>query len=444
MTRGQAEGNDSEDWTTVPLWRIAKIIVSTVDKKSYKDQVAVRLCNYVDVYYHDRIDDTINFMESTASLSEISSFSARAGDVVITKDSETAEDIGKSAIVGSDPEALVYGYHLTTYRPYDLRYSGFLKYIFDSAPFRARLINSCNGVTRVGLTGDTQRNIRVPIPAPPTAKAIADYLDTETAQIDASVDAQRRLITLLHERRVGVIGDLVTRGIGEHDLIETPELSWSQKSPRDWDLAPLSGIVRTRFSGAWGTDPGEDEIDVPCVRVADFDRERRVVSSDVPTIRSIPRSSWISKGLRKDDLLLERSGGTAKNPVGTVVRYSGSSGAICSNFIEVIRLREGQDPQYWNYALRFAYENGFTFKFVNQTTGIQNLDANGFYSAKFAVPPLTEQRQIVNALDAVTAKLDTLIVRSERLIELLQERRSAVITAAVTGQIDVTRSEEAA
>lgn len=284
----------------------------------------------------------------------------------------------------------------------------------------------------------------VPWPISDERAKIADYLDAETDQIDASIDAQRRLIDLLQERRVGVIGDLVTHGIGKHDLVKTPELFWSQESPRDWDLTPLSGLVRTRFSGMWGTDQGEDEINVPCVRVADFDRERRVVSSDVPTIRSIPRSSWISKGLRTDDLLLERSGGTAKNPVGTVVRYSGSSGAICSNFIEVIRLREGQDPQYWNYALRFAYENGFTFKFVNQTTGIQNLDANGFYSAKFAVPPLTEQRQIVNALDAVTAKLDTLIVRSERLIELLQERRSAVITAAVTGQIDVTRSEEAA
>jgi len=180
-----------------------------VDKKSYPDEVPVRLCNYTDVYYQDVITSDLTFMEATASTEQVSRFTVRAGDVAITKDSETPDDIGRPSYVPEDLPGVVYGYHLAIYRPLDPNYSKFIRYLFDSSYIRAELQTRTPGVTRVGLSQDTLRNLRVPTPPPYIAAGIADYLDHETAEIDAFINQQSRLIALLDERRMATAGELI-------------------------------------------------------------------------------------------------------------------------------------------------------------------------------------------------------------------------------------------
>src|SRR5699024_10034962 len=126
-------------WAWQPLDSLATVLVSTVDKKSYPGELPVRLCNYTDVYYNDEITAGMNFMPATASPNQLIRFGVKAGDVVITKDSETSDDIGRPAYVPIDLDGVVYGYHLAIYSPFDLRFGKFLKYIFDSAWVRAQL-----------------------------------------------------------------------------------------------------------------------------------------------------------------------------------------------------------------------------------------------------------------------------------------------------------------
>ena len=141
---------------------------------------------------------------------------------------------------------------------------------------------------------------------------------------------------------------------------------------------------------------------------------------------------------------MEKSGGTGKNPVGFVVAYESDEESIYANFIVRLRPRPGQNRRYWLYALNGSYTSGLTWKSVNQTTGIQNLDMTSFMSEVFPIPPLDEQRAIADRLDRETAAIDTLIAKAERFIELTQERRAALITAAVTGKIEIPAEEPAA
>lgn len=274
------------------------------------------------------------------------------------------------------------------------------------------------------------RSMRAPLPPFNEQRAIADFLDRETAQIDAMIEAQRDLVTALQMRRLALVVDGVHLG-------SSPECL-----PEGWETLPFKAAVSRRFTGEWGTEPGSDEVDVACVRVADFDRSLHRAGASIPTVRSIGADKARTKALRPGDLLLERSGGTARNPVGNIVLYVGPEGALSSNFIECVRLKRGHDPQFWCYLHEAAYSTGFTHQHVKQTTGIQNLDVDGFYAEHFAVPALDEQRRIAEELSAKTSTLDAAIAAAIDVASLLRERREALITAAVTGRIDPTTGIE--
>lgn len=267
-------------------------------------------------------------------------------------------------------------------------------------------------------------SMSVPWPSRSSRRAMADFLDRETAQIDAMIEAQRDLVTALQMRRLALVVDGVHLGSGPECL------------PEGWETLPFKAAVSRRFTGEWGTEPGSDEVDVACVRVADFDRSLRRAGASIPTVRSMGADKARTKALRPGDLLLERSGGTARNPVGNIVLYVGPEGALSSNFIECVRLKRGHDPQFWCYLHEAAYSTGFTHQHVKQTTGIQNLDVDGFYAEHFAVPALDEQRRIAEELSAKTSTLDAAIAAAIDVASLLRERREALIAAAVTGRID--------
>lgn len=312
---------------------------------------------------------------------------------------------------------------LTTDDPDDDR---FLFYLAGSAVIAAHLAARTTSVTNSHqrVAPSDIRTLGIPWPVRHVRKAIADFLDRETAQIDEMIQAKLELITVLRSRRTAEVVAAVRL---QHD---------TGNLPAGWELLPFKYAIASRFTGEWGGEPGTDDVDLACVRVADFDRARRRAGTAIPTTRSISADKARAKVLRPGDLLVERSGGTARNPVGTVVLYNGPEGAISSNFIECVRLRDEHDPAFWCYLQEAAYSTGFTQVFVRQTSGIQNLDAQEFYREYFAAPGLAEQRRIAAALDQQTAQLAEMIDAANDVVSLLRERRDALITAAVSGRID--------
>lgn len=195
----------------------------------------------------------------------------------------------------------------------------------------------------------------------------------------------------------------------------------------DWPSKSFKLIVKNRFAGEWGAEEGGSEVNLPCIRVADFNRFKNIVSDDVPTIRSISKKTAEVKQLQHQDILIEKSGGGDKTPVGTPILYLGSENAICSNFIEVVRLQTGHDPKFWTYVLISSYESGNTRRFINQTTGIQNIDSQRFYDQVFCVPPLRVQQRIADYLDRETAEIDAAVADLDKYVELLEKRRRRVV-----------------
>ena len=184
--------------------------MSNVDKKSVEGQESVRLCNYVDVYYSDRIGPDLHFMPATASPEQVRRFSLRAGDVLITKDSESWTDIAMPAVVTSDLPDVLCGYHLALVRPASDCDGAFLARAFSAIGPRDQFQVAANGITRFGLGGDAIRTGLFATPRRAEQLTIAAFLDCEIARIDALVAKVRDAIDRLKELRTALISAAVT------------------------------------------------------------------------------------------------------------------------------------------------------------------------------------------------------------------------------------------
>ena len=209
-------------------------------------------------------------------------------------------------------------------------------------------------------------------------------------------------------------------------------IEWLGEVPEHWKIDRLKRSIVSCKNGIWGDEAKLDENDVPCIRVADFERQRLRVELNEPTIRNVTIKERIGRLLEKGDLLLEKSGGGELQPVGCVVIYDDSQPAVCSNFIAKMQIAPGMNSSFWRYVHAAAYAIRLTTRSINQTSGIQNLDQDRYFDERAAFPPLPEQSTIAAFLDRETAKIDALIAEQQRLIELLKEKRQAVISHAVT------------
>ncbi len=135
-------------WDVQRLKRICQVFPSNIDKKSHDGETPVQLCNYTDVYYNEKITSGMRFMASTASTEQIQKFTLRAGDTLITKDSETADDIAVAAYVPEELPGVVCGYHLSMVRPMSCAEGLFVKRLFDSVYAKGSFEVLANGLTR--------------------------------------------------------------------------------------------------------------------------------------------------------------------------------------------------------------------------------------------------------------------------------------------------------
>ncbi len=204
-------GDIPKDWQVKKLKYISQILSSNVDKKSYEDEEKVLLCNYVDVYKNDFITNEINFMKATATESEIKKFSLQIGDIQITKDSESPDDIAIAAYVNEKLENVLCGYHLSIIRNnQDKVYSKYLFRFFELVGVRNYFETMAKGVTRYGLSIDSFRNIFVPVFDIEEQKQISKYLDEKIKTFDNTIENTKQSIIKLKLAKESLISEAVT------------------------------------------------------------------------------------------------------------------------------------------------------------------------------------------------------------------------------------------
>lgn len=203
-------GQIPKHWQIKRLKDVASLKFSNVDKLTKEGQKEVLLCNYTDVYKNNSITSDIDFMPSTASNDEIKKFTLKKGDILITKDSETHDDIAIPALVTDNLYNVICGYHLAMIRTKGKIASAYLYYLYKSSLYNHIFARQAKGITRVGLSINSFGDALVFIPPVEEQTAIADYLDNKTKIIEVIVKNTTEQIEGLREFRKTLINDVVT------------------------------------------------------------------------------------------------------------------------------------------------------------------------------------------------------------------------------------------
>lgn len=410
-----------------PLWKFAEVNPSTPEFKRLPEGAKVPFMPLETVWPGGRAD--FSRAQSWTKKSSYTQF--RRGDVLVPKITPTFE-AGRSVIAAIPGAIGLASTEVHVVRPLKGVDPRFITYGFRSLPFLDKGAHSLQGVGNLRrvtpLFVQEHRVLDVDLN---TQRAIADYLDRETGEIDAMIGKLDELEEALLVRRK----TLILRGTCQDGLSvdSAADASETTPLPEGWRLLPLKFALKYAQTGIWGEEADGGDDDILCARVADFDRVKINVT-EVPTVRRVAAKDREKCALRHGDILVEKSGGTNKNPVGTVVAYEGELPAVYANFILGLRPLKDHHARFWLYALHGSYLAGRTWNFVRQTTGIQNLDVNGYLSMSHPVPTHAEQRRIADHLDKVTGQIDAMLSKVAELKELLIERRAALITDVVTGR----------
>lgn len=216
-------------------------------------------------------------------------------------------------------------------------------------------------------------------------------------------------------------------------------IEWIGEIPDSWHTLPLKRMVEKHFGGCWGEDAKNNDNDVLCIRIADFKFDNQSIKESAETMRSYT-DAQIEKGLLKDgDLIVEKSGGGDKTPVGRVVIFDEEKfpqKAMFANFSECLRLKNTYSHRYIAYHLKSLYYSYDMHYYFHQTTGIQNLDMQEYLATMLCVPSVEQQQAVVEILDEKCGKIDELIANQQGQIEKLKEYKQSVITEAVTKGLD--------
>ncbi|MEU1899324.1 restriction endonuclease subunit S [Nocardiopsis dassonvillei] len=295
----------------------------------------------------------------------------------------------------------------------------YLVWLLTSAYNDLRRISEENGSTKGGLTCEALKRLRVTMPPVDEQRAIADYLDCETAQIDNLIEEQQWLIEMLRERRTAVVSHATSRGaeVEFRRIIAVLRQGWSPNC-ESW---PADGVTE------WGV------LKVGCSNTGRFDAaENKRLPSD-----ETPRPEF---AVRRGELVMSRS--NTKELVGAVSVVQGDyPRLLLSDLTYGISLVAEADPAFIAYALASpAMRVQISAASKGMSHSMQKISQRDIRELRLRLPALDEQRRVVEYLDEQTAKIDTLIAETERFIELSRERRTALITAAVTGQIDVRKA----
>lgn len=278
---------------------------------------------------------------------------------------------------------------------------------------------------------------KMDVVAPPKdeQKRIADFLDEKTIVIDEVVKKKKKQIELLKEKRAALITQAVTKGLDSNVKMKDSGVEWIGEIPEHWNVKRQKDFIANHFGGTWGDGEATQDDGVLCVRVADFVYRNLTLKKEGYTFRDIAKNHLAAKKLHEGDLLLEKSGGGEKTPVGRIVQFTLNVTAVNSNFIETLRLDKKVDSSYFTYLNRGMYVLGVNKKYIKQTTGIQNLDIKAYLSESIPVPEVNEQKRITEFLDKKSQEIDRAIRKIQKSINLIQEYRSSLISHVVTGKI---------
>lgn len=351
------------------------------------------------------------------------------GDLIFT----ARGTVGKVALVpGSVPISLISPNQLR-FRPRNEKViAEYFFYMFSSENLLVEVILSSDSVAQPNMNLGSLKAIKVMLPPSCEQTQIARFLDHETARIDALIDEQQRLIELLKEKRQAVISHAVTKGLDPTVPMKDSGVEWLGEVPAHWEVGSLRRLIKSVGNGTTAdqVDEAEDTVAVSRIEtisagLINFEKVGHVGPQDVA------KRFLLNVG----DILFSHI--NSLSMIGNVAIYSG--GRPLLHGMNLLRIQplpsiSSEWLLYWLKSKNVRQEVESRAKpAINQAS----ISTDSVRALPALIPPSFEQTQIARFLDYETARIDALIEEANSGVGLLQERRSALISAVVTGKIDV-------
>jgi len=291
-----------------------------------------------------------------------------------------------------------------------------------------------------GLSREFAHNQWLPYAPELEQRAIAAFLDRETATIDALIAKQQRLIELLQEKRAALISHAVTKGLDPTVPMKDSGVEWLGEIPAHWEVRRLKHVSESLQTGPFGSQLHTSDYwpgGIPVVNPSHL-RDGCIQADPDVAVDERTRDRLIRHELRAGDIVLARRGELGRSALVTQCEQ----GWLCGT--GSLRMRPRRDLVHSPFLNSFLSTKGvqdwLTLRSVGST--MDNLNTAILGRVPTTVPPVREQRAIAAFLDLEAAKIDALIAKVKEAIERLREYRTALISAAVTGKIDVRGDSE--
>jgi type I restriction enzyme, S subunit len=440
------------NWRKFPLSQIAEVRFSNVDKKTMPGETAVLLCNYLDVYNNNYISRDLDFMEATATDAEIERFKVQSGDVIITKDSETPDDIGIPAVVIQEIRNLICGYHLALIKPNrNLVDSAFLAKQIGQDRIQRYFSRLANGMTRFGLTASVIENTPIWLAPVFEQHKVAKILST----IDELTNITQSLIAKYNAIKQGMMQDLFTRGIDEGGrlrpireeavrLYKDTKFGWL---PSSWRLSRFAElIIEEDIAEIQDGNHGElhpkstdfVQCGVPFIMANDI----RNNELDIANCHYISRNQYLSLRIgfsKTGDVLL-----THKGTIGLTAVVPEDIPEIMLT-PQVTYYRTGVTGRISPRFLFYYFQTGFVQSMLQQLSEQTTRKYIGISEQKrlpCIVPPTDEQDKIADILGGIDRTVKYFVAEAEKLKCLKSGLMQDLLTGKVRVNVDESTESE--
>jgi type I restriction enzyme, S subunit len=425
-----------KSWSLKRLQFVSSFRNSGVDKKIVEGEELVRLCNYVDVYYHDVIDDSIAFMEASATPDEIKNFLLRKGDVIMTKDSESPDDIGIPAYVSKDFDDVICGYHLCVLRTFrEKLHPKYLLYFLNSSFAQSWFEIYSNGVTRFGLSYNGIKTLPVPIPSLEEQNCITLFLNEKVQQIDNLIRQKEELLKLLDEKRTAIITQAITKGVTPNVKLKDSGIEWFGDIAEHWTLKRLRFLVET--------NPVKSQIELADDQLVSFVPMEAVGEYGGLVLDDEREVNEVYTGytyFRNDDVVIAKITPCFENGKGALANGLKNGVAFGTTELHVLRPNDHMDAKYLFYLTISDFFRKIGESWMYGAGGQKRVPDEFLKDLIVPVPDSHEQREIGIWLEKKNNDIELATIKIQESINNLRDYRASVITNAVTGQIDVRKN----
>ena len=363
-----------------------------------------------------------------ASPAEIDALQLRKGDLLVCE----GGDVGRSAILRSLPQDLtIIQNALHVVRGRNGADPRFLAYVLRHAAYQGWFEVVCNRSTIRHFTVEKFGEMRAWLPDAPEQRAIADYLDRETARLDALVAEKERLLDLLAEKRRALITRAVTRGLDPNVPFRDSGIPWLGEIPAHWTQSHLKRVLASMDYGI--SVSVETSGNVAVLRMGDI-QDGEIDYSKIGYVDEVDGALLLQPG----DLVFNRT--NSLDQIAKVALFRGETDypvSFASYFVR-FRCSPAVLPEFLNWLLNSAYPLAWGRAQALPATGQANLNPSRYGYLPISMPSISEQEGIVQYISNWASRIDAVRAETRQTIELLEQRRSALISAAVTGLLEVT------